>query len=183
VDDGAPVVLAVSRSDEHGPPKANRNAITLVTGIGVEGDVHAGSTVQHVSRVKQDAAQPNLRQVHLIQSELHDELRAGGFEVAPGQMGENVTTRGVDLLALPAGARLRLGRDAVVEITGLRNPCKQLDGIQPGLMKATLDRDADGELVRKAGVMGVVAAGGDVQAGDPIVVELPPAPHRALQPV
>jgi MOSC domain-containing protein YiiM len=183
VDDGAPVVLAVSRSDEHGPPKANRDAIRLVEGIGVEGDVHAGATVKHVSRVQRDATQPNLRQVHLIHSELHDELRAAGFAVEPGQMGENVTTRGVDLLALPTGARLRLGRDAVVEVTGLRNPCRQLDGIQPGLMKATLDRDGDGDLVRKAGVMGVVAAGGEVQPGDPIAVELPPAPRRALQPV
>ena len=181
--DGAPVVLAVSRSDEHGPPKANRDGITLVEGIGVEGDVHAGATVKHVSRVKRDATQPNLRQVHLIHAELHDELRARGFEVAPGQMGENVTTRGVDLLGLPAGTRLRLGGEAVVEITGLRNPCKQLDGIQSGLMKATLDRDADGELIRKAGVMGVVAAGGDVQPGDPVGVELPPEPHRALEPV
>ncbi|HZO58932.1 MAG TPA: MOSC domain-containing protein [Solirubrobacterales bacterium] len=181
--DGPPVVLAVSRSDEHGPPKANRESITLLEGVGVEGDVHAGATVKHVSRVKKDATQPNLRQVHLIHAELHDELRAGGFDVSPGQMGENVTTRGVDLLALPAGARLRLGPEAVVEITGLRNPCKQLNGIQPGLMKATLDRDADGELIRKAGVMGVVAAGGAVQAGDPIEVELPPEPHRPLEPV
>ena len=181
--DGAPVVLAVSRSDEHGPPKANRDGITLVEGIGVEGDVHAGATVKHLSRIRRDPTQPNLRQVHLIHAELHDELRARGFEVAPGQMGENVTTRGLDLLGLPAGARLGLGREAVIEITGLRNPCKQLDGIQSGLMKATLDRDADGELIRKAGVMGVVAAGGDVQPGDPVGVELPPEPHRALEPV
>jgi MOSC domain-containing protein YiiM len=121
--------------------------------------------------------------VHLIHSELHDELRAAGFRVAEGQMGENVTTRGVDLLGLPVGARLRLGGEAVVEVTGLRNPCVQLDGIQPGLMQATLDRDQDGKLVRKAGVMGVVLAGGEVRVGDPIEVELPPVPHRRLEPV
>ena len=181
---GDPVVEAVSSSDTHAPPKSNRDSITLVAGIGVEGDVHAGATVKHVSRVKRgDAAQPNLRQVHLIHAELHDELRAQGFDVAPGQMGENVTTRGVDLLGLPVGARLRLGDDAVVEITGLRNPCKQLNGIQPGLMKATLDRDEDGELIRKAGVMGVVASGGEVQPGDAVDVELPDGPHRPLEPV
>jgi MOSC domain-containing protein YiiM len=149
----------------------------------VEGDAHAGETVQHLSRVRRDPTQPNLRQVHLIHSELHDELRAKGFEVEPGQMGENVTTRGLDLLALPVGARLRLGEEAVVEVTGLRNPCKQLDGIQPGLMEATLEREEDGELVRKAGIMGVVLAGGEVRAGDEIAVELPPEPHRALGPV
>ena len=184
MDDAAAVVHAVSASDEHGPPKANRESITLLEGIGVEGDVHAGATVKHVSRVKRgDAEQPNLRQVHLIHAELHDELRAQGFDVEPGQMGENVTTRGIDLLGLPVGARLRLGDEAVVEITGLRNPCKQLNGIQPGLMKATLDRDEKGELIRKAGVMGVVVAGGDVQPGDSIGVELPAAPHRPLEPV
>lgn len=127
--------------------------------------------------------EPNLRQVHLIHSELHDELRERGFEVEPGQMGENLTTRGVDLLALPAGARLLLGEQAVVEVTGLRTPCKQLEKVQAGLMKATLDRGPDGSLVRKAGVMGVVAEGGPVRAGDPIRVELPSGPHRRLEPV
>jgi hypothetical protein len=177
------VVIAVSRSASHGPDKTNEPRIRLLAGLGVEGDVHAGSTVKHRSRVARDAAQPNLRQVHLIHVELHDELVADGFAVGAGQMGENVTTRGVDLLALPVGARLRLGGDAVVEVTGLRNPCKQLDGIAPGLMSATLDRDEQGALIRKAGVMGVVAAGGDVQPGDPIRVELPPAPRRPLEPV
>jgi MOSC domain-containing protein YiiM len=133
--------------------------------------------------VARDPSQPNLRQVHLIHAELHDELRAGGFELAPGQMGENVTTRGVDLLGLPVGARLRLGQHAVVEITGLRNPCAQLDGIQAGLMAATLDRDHAGRLVRKAGVMAIVVEGGEVCPGDPIEVELPAPPHRALEPV
>jgi MOSC domain-containing protein YiiM len=176
-------VTAVSRSPAHGVGKQNEERVQLVAGAGVEGDVHSGTKVKHRSRVARDAEQPNLRQVHLIHAELHDELRAAGFDVAPGQMGENVTTRGVDLLVLPAGARLRLGDEAVVEVMGLRNPCTQLDGIQAGLMAATLDRDADGELVRKAGVMGVVSAGGDVRPGDPIHVELPPEPHLPLEPV
>jgi MOSC domain-containing protein YiiM len=132
--------------------------------------------------VRRDPTQPNLRQVHLIHSELHGELRERGFDVAPGQMGENVTTAGVELLELPVGTRLRLGDEAEVEITGLRNPCKQLDGIQPGLMAAVLDRDADGNLVRKAGVMGIVIAGGVVRPGDPVAVEVP-AERRALEPV
>jgi MOSC domain-containing protein YiiM len=126
---------------------------------------------------------PNLRQVHLIHAELHDELRAAGFKLAPGEMGENVTTRGVDLLGLPTGARLRLGAAAVVEVTGLRNPCHQLNGLRPGLMAATLDRDAEGNLVRKAGIMGVVVAGGEIRPGDAIAVELPAAPHRKLEAV
>ena len=149
----------------------------------MDGDAHAGETVQHLSRVRKDPTQPNLRQVHIIHAELHDELAAAGHTVAPGAMGENVTTRGVDLLGLPVGTVLRLGESAVVEVTGLRNPCTQLNGISPGLMAATLDRDADGELVRKAGIMGVVLTGGDVRPGDPIGVELPPEPHRTLAPV
>ena len=177
------VVTAVSRSPSHGPDKVNQQRIRLLEGLGVEGDAHSGTRVQHLSRVARDPEQPNLRQVHLIHAELHDELRADGLAVSEGQMGDNVTTRGVDLLGLPAGTRLYLGSEAVVEVTGLRNPCKQLDGIQPGLMAATLDRDDQGALVRKAGVMGVVAAGGEVQPGDPIRVELPPEPHRALEPV
>jgi MOSC domain-containing protein YiiM len=163
--------------------KPEREVIVLVAGHGVDGDVHAGATVKHRSRVRRDANAPNLRQVHLIHAELHDELRAAGFEVLPGQMGENVTTRGVDLLRLPAGTRLRLGADAVVEVTGLRNPCVQLDGIQPGLMNANLARDAEGNLIRKAGVMSVVVASGEVIPGDPIEVEPPPEPHRPLEPV
>ena len=178
------VVIAVSSTETHTMSKPNRDAVRLVEGIGVDGDVHSGATVKHRSRVRRDATQPNLRQVHLIHAELHDELEAAGFApLQPGQMGENVTTRGVDLLALPTGARLRLGDDAVVEVTGLRNPCTQLDGLQPGLMQATLDRDERGELVRKAGIMGVVVAGGEVRAGDGVAVELPPEPHRPLEPV
>ena len=163
--------------------KPNEGGIRLLAGLGVEGDAHLGETVKHRSRVRRDPTVPNLRQVHLIHAELHDELATQGFALAPGQMGENITTRGVDLLALPTGTRLHLGASAVVEVTGLRNPCKQLDGIQPGLMAATLARDERGGLVRKAGIMAIVRTGGDVRPGDPIRVELPPDPHRALEPV
>ena len=177
------VVTAVSRNETHDVSKPTRSSIRLLAGLGVEGDAHMGATVKHRSRVARDPTQPNLRQVHLIHAELHDELRAAGFEVGPGRMGENVTTRGIDLLGLPTGARLRLGPSAVVEVTGLRNPCIQLDGIQYGLMQATLDRADDGRLIRKAGVMGVVLAGGEVRAGDAIGVELPPEPHSRLEKV
>ena len=177
------VVTAVSRSATHTLTKPNQGSIRLLTGLGVEGDAHLGETVKHRSRVARDPSQPNLRQVHLIHAELHDELQAAGFAVSAGQMGENITTRGVDLLGLPTGTRLRLGDTAVVEVTGLRNPCAQLDRIRPGLMAATLGRDDRGKLVRKAGVMGVVLAGGEVRPGDPIRVEPPPPPHRPLNPV
>ncbi|MFI5269876.1 MAG: MOSC domain-containing protein [Chloroflexota bacterium] len=177
------VVTAVNRSPGHTFIKPNQAAIRLLAGLGVEDDAHLGQTVQHRSRVAKDAGQPNLRQVHLIHSELHDELRGSGFDLAAGQMGENVTTRGIDLLGLPAGTRLRLGAEAVVEVTGLRSPCGQLDRLQEGLMAATLGRDAEGRLVRKAGVMGVVVSGGEVRPGDAIRVDLPPEPHRALEPV
>ncbi len=157
--------------------------IQLVAGVGVEGDVHVGVTVKHRSRVARDPTQPNLRQVHLIHGELHDELATRGFAVHAGEMGENITTRGVDVLALPTGTRLHFGDDAVVEITGLRNPCAQLDGLVDGLLAAVLDRDADGHLVRKAGIMGVVLVSGRVAIGDPISIELPAGPHRSLEPV
>jgi MOSC domain-containing protein YiiM len=176
-------VTAVSRSSAHTMRKPNQEAIHLLAGLGVEGDAHQGETVKHRSRVARDPSQPNLRQVHLIHAELHDELREKGFAVFPGEMGENITTRGVDLLGLPTGTRLRLGEAATVEVTGLRNPCAQLDGIQPGLMAATLDRDAEGHLIRKAGVMAVVLTGGEVRPGDAIGVEFPEEPHRALEPV
>jgi MOSC domain-containing protein YiiM len=175
------VVTAVSRSPAHTFGKENEPEIRLLEGLGVEGDAHAGETVKHRSRVAVDPSQPNLRQVHLIHAELHDELRVAGFDVSAGQMGENVTTRGIDLLGLPTGTRLRLGEEAVVEIMGLRNPCKQLDGFQEGLMQAVLDRDENGNLVRKAGVMGVVVSGGEVRPGDGVRVELPPGPHRPLE--
>ena len=177
------VITAVSRSPKHSLVKTNEDGIRLVTGLGVEGDAHSGARVKHRSRVARDPTQPNLRQVHLIHAELHDELRQGGFAVSAGQMGENITTRSIDLLALPTGTQLHLGAAAVVEVTGLRNPCGQLNRIQDGLMAATLGRDECGNLVRKAGIMGVVIAGGEVRPGDPIRVELPPDPHHPLVPV
>lgn len=176
-------VIAVSRGKRHGVGKLNQLAIRLVAGLGVEGDVHAGVTVKHRSRVARDPTQPNLRQVHLIHAELFDELAAQGFTVTPGAMGENITTRDVDLLGLPAGALLRLGDSAVVEITGLRNPCSQLDGMQPGLMQACLGRGPNNEPVRKAGVMGIVLTGGEIHPGDAISVQLPAGPHTPLKPV
>jgi MOSC domain-containing protein YiiM len=175
------VVVAVCRSGTHTMSKPTEDSILLVAGRGVDGDAHNGVTVKHRSRVRADPTQPNLRQVHLIHEELHDELRAAGFAVAPGLMGENVTTRGIDVLGLPRGTRLLLGDEAVVEVTGLRNPCGQLNGIQEGLLDATLDHDADGNLIRRAGIMGVVLAGGELRPGDPIRVELPPEPHERLE--
>jgi MOSC domain-containing protein YiiM len=177
------IVTAVSRSLTHTFSKSNVGSIRLLAGLGVEDDAHLGRTVKHRSRVARDPTKPNLRQVHLIHAELHDELRAAGFVVSAGEMGENVTTRGVDLLGLPTGTRLHLGDSAVVEITGLRNPCAQLDRFQKGLMAAVLARDPQGNLVRKAGIMGVVLSGGEVRAGDAIGVELPAQQRRALEPV
>ena len=173
-------VAAVASSRVHGFSKDVQTEIVLETGLGVRGDAHGGATVKHRSRVRQDPTQPNLRQVHLIAAELHEELAAKGFQVGPGSMGENVTTRGLDLLALPCGTLLHLGA-AVVEVTGLRNPCAQLNQYQPGLMNAVLDRAADGSLVLRAGIMGVVRRDGAVRPGDALTVVLPPAPHQALQ--
>ena len=174
-------MLAVHRRAEHHVSKLPQESILLVEGRGVEGDAHFGPAVQHRSRVRADPTQINLRQVHLIHAELHDELES--FELSPGEMGENITTRGVDLLALPRRARLRLAPETVVELTGLRNPCTQLDGLRPGLMSAVLDRGPDGELVRKAGVMAVVLTGGVVRPGDAIEITLPSPPHHLLGPV
>jgi MOSC domain-containing protein YiiM len=176
-------VVSVSRDPEHRFSKEVVDDIVLIAGLGVEGDAHAGTTVQHRSRVARDPSQPNLRQVHLVHAELFDEVDTAGFGVAPGELGENVTTRGVDLLGLPRGAVLRLGPDAVVEITGLRNPCVQIDGLEAGLMRELVTRDDDGRVVRKAGVMAVVLVGGRVAPGDEVDVELPDGEHEALQPV
>jgi hypothetical protein len=176
-------VVAVSRSGTHSLSKPSEVAIRLIAGIGVEGDAHAGPTVKHRSRVRRDPTQPNLRQVHLIHAELHDELRAAGYDLVPGQMGENITTRGIDLLGLPRGARLRLGPEAVIEVTGLRNPCSQLDGLQDGLMAATIGRDTAGNLVLKAGIMAIVLTGGLVRVADQIGVELSEGAREALLPV
>jgi len=176
-------VTAVSRSGAHTFSKQTETRIRLIAGVGVEGDAHAGATVKHRSRVKRDPSLPNLRQVHLIHSELHDALRTAGFDVAPGRMGENITTRGVDLLQLPRGTRLHIGNEALIEVTGLRNPCTQLDGFQNGLMAAVLERDEHGGLIRKAGIMGIVLVGGEVRPGDSIRVELPIGEHLPLVPV
>jgi MOSC domain-containing protein YiiM len=176
-------VVAVSSRTGHHFSKTPGLSIRLLRGLGVAGDAHMGETVKHRSRVRRDPTQPNLRQVHLMHAELFSELRAKGFVVQPGDLGENVTTEGIDLLALPSGTRLHLGASAVVEITGLRNPCIQIDNFQKGLMAATLDRDADGNLVRKAGIMSIVVREGDVRPGDAIGVELPDMPHRPLLPV
>lgn len=173
-------VLAVCASPLHTMSKQLQGRILLLKGIGVEDDAHAGATVKHRSRVRQDPSQPNLRQVHLIHAELFDELRAKGFVITPGMMGENITTRGIDLLALPRGTRLCIGT-AVLEVTGLRNPCTQLDGLQPGLMSAVLDRESNGVLVRKAGIMTVVLEGGEVRSGNAIRIELPSKPYVALE--
>jgi MOSC domain-containing protein YiiM len=176
-------VVAVSSRIGHHFSKTPCLSIRLLRGLGVAGDAHMGETVKHRSRVRKDPTQPNLRQVHLIHAELFCELRAKGFTIEPADLGENVTTEGIDLLGLPTGARLHLGSSAVVEITGLRNPCIQLDHFQQGLMAATLDTDADGNLIRKAGVMSIVIREGDVRPGDAISVEMPAEPHRRLQPV
>ena len=176
-------VIAVSCGPSHSFSKDKRASIRLLAGLGVEGDAHLGVTVKHRSRVAADPTQPNLRQVHLIHGELHDELVAKGFRVAPGAMGENITTRGLELLDLPRGTKLHLGAAAVVQVTGLRNPCKQLEQYQAGLLAAVLDRDPAGNLIRKAGIMGVVLAGGEVRPDDAIEVELPSPPHLRLEPV
>ena len=176
------VIAAVSCSTTHDFSKPNQESIQLLIGLGVEGDAHSGETVKHRARVSIDPSKPNLRQVHLIHMELYAELQAAGFDISAGQMGENITTQGVDLLGLPTGALLRI-QDAVIEVTGLRNPCYQLDNFRPGLTKATLDHDEEGNLIRKAGIMGIVLSGGQVSPGNSISVELPPEPHKPLEPV
>jgi len=181
--DATPRVVSVSRDDAHRFSKPAVDEIVLVEGLGVEGDAHSGETVQHRSRVRRDPTQPNLRQVHLVHAELFDEVAAAGHEVRPGDLGENVTTRGVDLLGLPTGTLLHLGTTAVVELTGLRNPCLQIDGFDEGLLRLVVGRDADGEVVRRAGVMGVVRAGGAIRPGDDLTIELPTGARTALRPV
>ena len=173
------VVAAVSRDTGHNFTKPNVDEIELVAGLGVKGDAHWGETVQHLVRVREDPTRPNLRQVHLVHGELHDELKQQGFKVGPGDIGENITTRGLDLLSLPRGARLAIGAEAVVEVTGLRTPCKQIERFQPRLL-AAVSQDVNGNLFFKSGIMGIVLKGGMVKAGDQIRVELPPEPHQKL---
>lgn len=172
-------VVGVHVNPSHTFSKPDAESITLLEGLGVEGDAHCGVTVQHRSRVAVDPSQPNLRQVHLIHAELLDELAAAGHVVRPGDLGENLTTRGIDLLGLPVGARLRIG-EAVIAIAGLRNPCQQINDFQPGLLKQVVRNDGEGGVIRLSGVMGTVARGGEVRPGDRIEIELPPEPHFPL---
>lgn len=174
-------ITSLSFSPTHSFSKNTVNSLTLIEGIGVENDAHAGTTVKHRSRVAADPTQPNLRQVHLIHSELHDELQQSGFKVKAGDMGENITTSGIDLLGLPKDTILKLGAEVELQVTGLRNPCKQLDDFQSGLMAAVLDRDENGELVRKAGVMAIVLKGGKVFVGDEITTVLPSGEFVGLE--
>ncbi len=173
-------IIALARDGAHNFSKPAAEGVELVAGLGVQGDAHAGATVKHRSRVAKDPSQPNLRQVHLIHAELFEELAGKGFAVSPGQLGENITTRNIDLLGLAVGTRLRLGADAVIEVTGLRNPCYQINGIAPGLMDAVLDRVADGSLIRKCGIMAIVIASGVVSVGDEIALDFAPAQHVPL---
>jgi len=179
----AAIVTSVSCSKEHTFTKPNETTIFLVAGLGVRGDAHMGETVKHRSHIRKFGHIPNLRQVHLIHEELFEELHAGGFNLRPGSIGENVTTRGIDLLALPTGTRLRLGAEALIEITGLRNPCRQIEAFQTGLLQAVLGHDANGNLIRKTGVMAVVITSGEVRVGDTIAVTLPKGEQRPLMPV
>lgn len=178
-----PCVTSLSRSADHRFSKQDESELTLLAGLGVAGDCHAGRTVQHLSRLRRDPDQPNLRQVHLIAVELYDELRREGYDVAPGQLGENITTKDLDLLGLARGTRLMMGAEAVVEVTGLRNPCVQIDRFRTGLLSEVLTRDAEGSVVRRAGVMSVVIVGGQIRRGDPIRVETPQSPVLPLLPV
>ncbi|MCP5055649.1 MAG: MOSC domain-containing protein [bacterium] len=177
------VVVAVSSNPTHSMRKPNRPSIRIVVDLGIQDDAHCGEKIQHRSRVARDPSQPNLRQVHLVHAELLDELHESGFDLAPGEIGENITTRGIDLLSLPRGTLLTIGGDAIIEITGLRNPCRQLNGIAPGLMAATLESDAEGRLIRKAGIMAIVRRAGEITAGDSIEVELPDGEPCHLEPV
>ena len=176
-------VVSLATSGDHAFSKQAVERIKVIQGIGVEGDAHAGEKVQHLSRVKANPDQPNLRQVHLIHAELFGELREKGFAVGPSDLGENIATVGIALLELPRGTVLRIGPEVELEVTGLRNPCAQIEAFQKGLLAAVLDRGPDGELVRKAGVMSVVLSGGEIAVGDGIEVRLPREPHQPLAPV
>jgi len=175
------IVKSVCKSERHTFSKFKCDSIVLRKGLGVEGDAHMGKNVKHRSRVAKDPSQPNLRQVHLIHSELFEELSRKGFNIREGEIGENITTEGIQLLNLPKGTLLKIGKTVKIEVTGLRNPCKQLDSLQKGLMKAVLDKDEEGNLIRKAGIMGIVLEGGEVKIGNTIEVELPQKPHIKLE--
>jgi MOSC domain-containing protein YiiM len=172
-------VIAVAQDGIHRFSKTIAPEIRLLDGLGVEGDAHCGALVKHRSRVRVDPTQPNLRQVHLFQSELFQEFARKGFPVAPADLGENITTRGIDLLSLPCDTVLHIGETAKVKITGFRNPCAQIDIFLPGLLSAVLVRKPK-ELIRQTGVMGVVVEGGIVRAKDAIIAHFPAGPHEAL---
>jgi MOSC domain-containing protein YiiM len=176
-----PTVVSLSKSQQHTFSKSTCQSITLIQGEGVAGDAHRGVFVKHHSRVKANPCAPNLRQVHLIHHELISELQEKGFNVEAASMGENIMTQGIDLLALPRDTKVNIGQHAVIQITGLRNPCKQLDNYQKGLMTAVLDKDDAGNIIRKAGVMGVVLKGGDIYVGDTIKILFPQKPYLALE--
>lgn len=175
------LVVSVHRSSDHLFSKESADTIELVAGLGVVGDAHHGAQVRHRSRAAADPTQPNLRQVHLIHKELFSHMADSGFTVGPGELGENITTEGIELLALPVGAVLKVGSEALIAVTGLRNPCAQINDFQDGLLGTVLFRDDEGSMVRLAGIMGVVLAGGVVAPGDTIDVSLPPPPHRQLR--
>ena len=158
-------VLALSLSPTHTFSKSPQQRLKLVAEHGVEGDAHFGVTVKHRSRVAKNPDAPNLRQVHLIHQEMLDRVASSGLDLKPGDIGENILTAGVDLLALSRGARLQMG-SAEVEVTGLRNPCLQLDNFKPGLRRAFLQKRANGEIIRLAGVMAIVAKTGEVSLDD-----------------
>jgi MOSC domain-containing protein YiiM len=176
-----PDVFAVSRSDKHTFSKVNVDSIELVYDFGVVGDAHAGKKVKHLYLAKKDPSRKNIRQVHLIPMELLDEMQNKGYPVLPGQLGENITTRGIDLAGLPVGTRLRIGDVAIVQLTALRNPCVQIEQFRKGLLKELVFKNEQGETIRKAGVMGVVLAGGQVKPKDKIEVVLPDMPHSELE--
>jgi len=175
-----PFVIAVSRSETHTFSKTNRSNIQLIEGFGVEGDAHAGKTVKHRYLAAKEPSRPNILQIHLIQAELFDKLEKKGFSVKPGELGENITTRKIDLLSLPTGTILTVGKEAKIKLTALRSPCKQIDDFQEGLVKEVLHKNKKGEIVMEIGVMGIVVASGEVLPGDTIQIDLPPEPFQKL---
>lgn len=173
-------VISVSRSSGHSFRKACEESINLIEGFGVEGDVHAGKKIKHTFLAKEDPDRKNIRQIHLIAAELFTELKGKGFNVDPGQLGENITTEGIDLLSLPTGTLLHIGNGAVIELTALRQPCIQIDEFQQGLLKEVVYKDSGGNIIRKVGVMGVILVSGAVSPNDEIIVETPDKPHHKL---
>jgi MOSC domain-containing protein YiiM len=173
-------VKSVSKSLSHTFSKNVVGQIKLIEGLGVEDDVHLGKTVKHQYLAKKYPTSANLRQVHLIHYELIEELNENGFSVSDGDLGENITTIGIDLLNLPTDTILKIGNEAVVKITGLRNPCVQLDMFQKGLLKAVIEKDENGNVIRKCGIMGIVIKSGIVRIDDAIEIIFPQKPFKKL---